>query len=449
MKALDGNDVNFGRRLSFTLVLLIALILGGNGLVILQFNRARLQTDRLTSVSQQLIAVLRLQESLSSFHQRLNELAQSKDAHRLLTEAEPLRMALLEQAQQTRSSLAYVPSEFRVDPAFLMALDTTEVNLPLELREVSAMATIGDWEAVQIRIDGELKPMETMTSSLVTSMDRELDEALPRAVANMKDVQRRIFIIVPATAISTVFIAAFFGWAIARRMLELRLEERVNERTRIARDLHDTLLQSFHGVLMKFSAVTYMLQDRPEAQKTLEAVIEQARQAVTEGRDAVEGLRSSTVLTNDLARAIVALGEELAAGDTGQNRPKFRVDVEGASMALAPIVRDDVRRIASEAVRNAFGHAQARRIEVEIHYERRQLRLRILDNGKGIDQTLLEEGGRPGHFGLAGMQERARLVGGKLAVWSQLGAGTEIELTIPASIAYATGRSMSSAKGAS
>jgi signal transduction histidine kinase len=379
----------------------------------------------------------------------LNELAESKDAHLLLTEAEPLRTALLEQTQQTRSRLAYVPSEFRVDPAFLMALGTTEVNLPLEIQELSAMAKTGDWEAVQIRVDGELKPMETMTSSLVTSMDRELDEALPRAVANMKDVQRRIFIIVPATAISTVLIAAFFGWAIARRLLELRLEERVNERTRIARDLHDTLLQSFHAVLMKFSAVTYMLRDRPDAQKTLDAVIEQARQAVTEGRDAVEGLRSSTVLTNDLARALVKLGEELAAGDARQNRPEFRVHVEGASMALAPIVRDDVHRIASEAVRNAFGHAQAGRIEVEIHYERRQLRVRILDNGKGIDQTLFERGGRPGHFGLAGMQERARLVGGKLAVWSKLDSGTEIELTIPASIAYATGRSMSLGKGAS
>jgi len=448
MKAPDGNDLNIGRRLTLTLVMLIALILGGNGLVILQFDRARLQTDRLTSVSQQLIAVLRLQESLSSFHQRLNELAQAKDAHRLLTEAEPLRKVLLEQTRETRSSLAYVPSEFRVDPAFLMALDTTEVNLPLELRELSAMATVGDWEAVQVRVDGELKPMESMTSSLVKSIDRDLDDALPRAVANMKDVQRSIFIIVPATAISTVFIAAFFGWAVARRLLELRLEERVNERTRIARDLHDTLLQSFHGVLMKFSAVTYMLPDRPEARKTLEAVIEQARQAVTEGRDAVEGLRSSMVLTNDLARAIVTLGEELADGDTGRNSPEFRVHVAGASVALAPIVRDDVYRIASEAVRNAFGHAQAGRIEVEIHYERRQLRLRILDDGKGINQTLLE-GGRPGHFGLPGMQERARLVGGKLAVWSELDSGTEIELTIPASIAYAAGRPMSSGKGAS
>src|SRR5258707_9909954 len=108
MKSPDRNYVNIGRRLTLTLVLLIALILGGNGLVILQFERARLQTDRLTSVSQQLIAVLRLQEGLSSFHQRLNELARSKDAHRLLTEAEPLRAALFEQTRKTKSTLAYL-----------------------------------------------------------------------------------------------------------------------------------------------------------------------------------------------------------------------------------------------------------------------------------------------------------------------------------------------------
>ena len=96
MKSPEGNSLKLGRRLSLTLALLIALILGGNGLVILQFERARLQTDRLTGVSQQLIAVLRLQESLLSFHQRLNELTQSRDAHRLVTEAKPLRTALLE-----------------------------------------------------------------------------------------------------------------------------------------------------------------------------------------------------------------------------------------------------------------------------------------------------------------------------------------------------------------
>jgi signal transduction histidine kinase/ligand-binding sensor domain-containing protein len=235
------------------------------------------------------------------------------------------------------------------------------------------------------------------------------------------------------------------------RQFHMRMEERVSERTRIARDLHDTLLQSFQGVLLKFHAVTYQLPDRPEARQTLETVIEQARQAITEGRDAVQGLRSSTVVANDLARAISAIGEELAADPTAQNAPDFHLHVEGPTRDLAPLVRDEVHRIAREALRNAFLHAQADRIEVEICYDRRQLRLRVRDNGKGIDPKILGGGGRAGHYGLPGMQERAKLVGGKLALWSEIGSGTETELTIPASMAYAKSRiarrSMFSGKG--
>ncbi len=104
---------------------------------------------------------------------------------------------------------------------------------------------------------------------------------------------------------------------------------------------------------------------------------------------------------------------------------------------LVPLVRDEVYRIASEAVRNAFRHAQAKRIEVEIQYDRRQLRLCVRDNGKGIDPKVLAEGGRDGHYGLAGMHERAKLVGGTLAVGSKLDTGTEAELSVPASVAYA------------
>jgi len=218
--------------------------------------------------------------------------------------------------------------------------------------------------------------------------------------------------------------------------LSIRMDERVNERTRIARDLHDTLLQSFQGVLLKFHAATFMLPDRPaEAQKSLESVIEQARQAIAEGRDAIQGLRSSTVVANDLALAINRVGAELGAGQTVD----FSVHVEGESRDLAPLVRDEVYRIASEAMRNAFRHAQARRIEVEIHYDQRQLRLRIRDDGKGIDSKVLAEGKRAGHHGLPGMYERAKLVGGKLAVWSELDSGTEAELTVPASVAYTKG----------
>jgi len=218
----------------------------------------------------------------------------------------------------------------------------------------------------------------------------------------------------------------------------LRLEERVNERTRIARDLHDTLLQSFQGLMLKFRVLAFLLPDRPgEARKMLEEVIEQARAAITEGRDAVHGLRSSMVATNDLAQAISTLGEQLNAGQAGQQSPDFRVHVEGAPREIVPLLRDDVYRIAVEALRNAFRHAHPKQIEVEIRYDQRQFRLRVRDDGKGIDPTVLAGDGQSGHYGLPGMHERAKLIGGKLEVWSELHSGTEIELTIPASVAYA------------
>ena len=217
------------------------------------------------------------------------------------------------------------------------------------------------------------------------------------------------------------------------------LEARVNERTRIARELHDTLLQSFHGLLLKFQATAYLLPKRPEeALKTLESTIDQAAAAITEGRNAVQGLRSSTKVTNDLACAITTLGTELAGSESNPNAAEFHVEVEGTPRDLHPILRDEVYRIAGEALRNAFKHAEAKRIEVEIRYDERRLRLRVRDDGKGIDAKHLNEDGRPGHYGLRGMRERAKLMSGKLAVWSEVDSGTEVELRIPASRAYET-----------
>jgi signal transduction histidine kinase/ligand-binding sensor domain-containing protein len=221
------------------------------------------------------------------------------------------------------------------------------------------------------------------------------------------------------------------------RQYNIRLEERVSERNRIARDFHDTLLQSFQGVLLKFHAATYLLPDHPaEARTTLQGVIEQASQAISEGRDAVQGLRASSVVNNDLAQAISTLGEALGTDHAGQRAPDFHVEVEGTPRNLAPLVQDDVYRIAGEALRNAFQHAHAKRIEVELHYDKARFRLRVRDDGKGIDQKVIKEG-RTGHFGLTGMRERAHLLRGKLAIWSELDSGTELELTIPASVAYA------------
>jgi signal transduction histidine kinase/ligand-binding sensor domain-containing protein len=242
-------------------------------------------------------------------------------------------------------------------------------------------------------------------------------------------------------------IGAFLGllWALYHsrvRQLQQKfamvVEARVDERTRIARELHDTVLQSLHGLLMSFQRAANLLPDRPvEAKQKLEGAIDQAAQAITEGREAVQGLRSSTVVTNDLAVAIQTLGEELATQQTSQDAPLFDVAVEGTPRDLNPILRDDVYRIAGEALRNAFHHAQARRIEVEIQYDKSHLRLRVRDDGRGVDSEVFTEG-RSGHWGLQGMRERAKLLGGQLEVWSELDSGTEIQLSIPASIAYLT-----------
>jgi len=233
-------------------------------------------------------------------------------------------------------------------------------------------------------------------------------------------------------------------WALYRlrvhqlaRQFNLTLETRVNERTRIARDLHDTLLQSFHGLLLRFQTAKDLLPHRAaEAEQVLGSAIDQAAEAITEGRDAVQGLRASTVEGNELGAAIRALGDELAA-EQGGGDVTLGVEVQGTPHNLHPIVRDEVFRIAGEALRNAFRHAQAKEIEVELRYDERSLSLRVRDDGKGIDAEVLSLGGREGHFGLSGMRERARQVGGKLTVWSGLGDGTEVELSIPASRAYA------------
>jgi PAS domain S-box-containing protein len=233
------------------------------------------------------------------------------------------------------------------------------------------------------------------------------------------------------------FVGAITDITERKRAEAMQLEARVSERTRIARDLHDTLLQSFQGLLLRFQAVRNMLPRRPEeAIEALDGALERAEQAIAEGRDAVQALRSYTVVTDDLARAINSLGEELGADQTGQNCPEFHLHVEGTSRDLAPFVRDEVHHVACEALRNAFRHAQATRIEVEIQYGDQQFRLRVRDNGKGIDPKVLSEGGRTGHHGLPGMQERAKLARGKLTVFSRLDSGTEAELTIPASFAY-------------
>jgi len=263
------------------------------------------------------------------------------------------------------------------------------------------------------------------------------------------------FSIDPAYSQTTLFRAACAGaflgllWALYRyrlhqitREFEVRLEERVNERTRIARDLHDTLLQSFHGLMFRIQAARNMLPRRPdEAGQSLDGVIAAAEQAIDEGRSAIQALRSQAADQVDITESLTVMGHELANSQQGATNPAaFHITVEGERQALSPILQDEVYRIAREVLRNAFQHAHATRIEAEIRYDSSLFRLRIRDDGTGIDPRVLKEGKRAGHWGLPGIRERAKRIGAQLDLWSEAGAGTEVEISLPASLAYAQSR---------
>jgi signal transduction histidine kinase/ligand-binding sensor domain-containing protein len=219
---------------------------------------------------------------------------------------------------------------------------------------------------------------------------------------------------------------------------DLRNAERLEERTRIARELHDTLLQSFHGSMFRMQAARDLLPHHPEeAGEALDGTIARTEQAIDEGRNAIQGLRSEAATASDITQLLRAMGHELAASQQGRHDPAtFRLTVEGERQALSPLLQDEVYRIAREVLANAFQHACARQIEAEIKYDSRAFRLRIRDDGTGIDPRVLKQGKRLGHWGLPGIRERAEQIGARLDVWSEAGVGTEVQLAIPASLAY-------------
>jgi signal transduction histidine kinase/ligand-binding sensor domain-containing protein len=243
-------------------------------------------------------------------------------------------------------------------------------------------------------------------------------------------------------AVSVVTVLALFWTLYQFRLRQIahaynvRLDERVSERSRIARELHDTLLQSFQGLILRFQGARDLLPAHPaRAVEALDGALDRADQAIVEGRDAIQSLRSSTTAVTELAQAITVLAEDFAHGPDGQRSSvTFGVSVVGMPRDLNPLLRDDVYRIASEALRNAYRHAQASHIEAEVMYGPREVHLRIRDDGKGIDPQHLNAG-RSGHWGLINMRERAEQIGSELSLWSEVGAGTEVELRIPRSVA--------------
>jgi signal transduction histidine kinase/ligand-binding sensor domain-containing protein len=252
------------------------------------------------------------------------------------------------------------------------------------------------------------------------------------------------FSVAPAYYQATWFrlscVAAFLALLVALYHLRLRqvaqefnmrMEERVNERTRIAQDLHDTLLQGVLSASMQLNVANDQLADDAPAKALVVRVLELMGHVVDDGRNALQGLRPSRDRKHDLDQAFSRVPQELAFSGTAD----FRVIVEGTPCALQPVIRDEVYRIGREAVANAFRHSNATKIEVVLEYAVHNLRVLVRDNSCGIDPQMLNSG-REGHWGLSGMRERAKRVGADLKVWSSANGGTEVGLSVPGRIAF-------------
>jgi signal transduction histidine kinase/ligand-binding sensor domain-containing protein len=212
-----------------------------------------------------------------------------------------------------------------------------------------------------------------------------------------------------------------------------RLEERLNERERIARELHDTLLQGFQGLVLRFHAAAQSIEPSQSARKLMDDALTRADSVLVEGRNSILGLRShrgESDLSEIFAKAAEAFDAE--PGTT------FEVMVSGHPRALRPDILEDIVKIGEEALFNAWRHAKSENIKVNLSYGSRELRLSFSDDGVGVDQEVLTRGGRPGHFGLMGMRERAERIRAKIAVTSRPGAGTEVELVLSARDVYAS-----------
>ena len=218
----------------------------------------------------------------------------------------------------------------------------------------------------------------------------------------------------------------------ATQRVRASMEARQAEREQIARDLHDTLLQSVQGLILKFQAAAKQIPYEEPARQTIERTLDHADQVLAEGRDRVKNLRAAAESITDLPAAFQQVADE-----TSQTRDtSFKTVVEGSVRELSPLVLDECYAIGREALINALSHSGGLHIEVEITYDAREFRLHVLDDGRGIDPEVLEKGARDGHWGLQGMRERATKIGGQLEFWSRPGTGTEVALTVPAAMAY-------------
>jgi signal transduction histidine kinase len=213
------------------------------------------------------------------------------------------------------------------------------------------------------------------------------------------------------------------------REASLRQEERCRERVRIARELHDTLLQGLLSASLQLQVAEGWLPPDSPAKPLLSRVRNLMRKGIDEGRATLEGLRSADLPATSLEQALADFHEELAPPD----RARLRIAKMGSPKPVDPAVLDQIYLITREALLNALRHSQATKIEVEIAYSPRKLRITVRDNGTGIEPQLLHSG-RKAHWGLTVIRERAANIGAHLHICTRLNAGTQLEISLPLAI---------------
>jgi signal transduction histidine kinase len=210
-----------------------------------------------------------------------------------------------------------------------------------------------------------------------------------------------------------------------------RLEERLAERTRIAQELHDDLLQSAMGISLQIELVDSLVEEPPTAKAHLQRALTLSRALMQKGREVLRDLREKTRDADDIPKLLLATIQE----SRQEGGPAATLNVEGTPRPVNPLVADDLAQIGCQAIVNAFQHAGARNIEVHLHYKTKELRLQVNDDGSGMSAGVAESG-KPGHYGLIGMRERAQRIGGTLTIASIAEQGTKLIAAVPGRYAY-------------
>jgi PAS domain S-box-containing protein len=215
-KTVRAGQLNIGPRLIVGFVVIIVSMLAADIVILWQFHLVRTQAERLNGIDQKLVAVLRVHTRLAAFHDRLENLADSQDVSRLVTEGGPLRTAVLEDTNRAMSALTGLPSDLQRDPTILTTLHAVQSALLWQPETLTTLATSGDWRAVHLRLANQVRPLESLTSELVEKVDREAGKEQAQTARNIKRVESLVFLVVPLTAVFTLLIAATLGLAITR-----------------------------------------------------------------------------------------------------------------------------------------------------------------------------------------------------------------------------------------